>query len=440
MSDAPRKASLLVIFLTVFIDLLGFGMVLPLLPIYAKDFAAALQLEESHAQVGWLIGLLMSSFSLMQFIFAPIWGRVSDRVGRRPILMLGLGGSVVFYSLFGVATVFRSLPLLFVSRIGAGIAGATISTAQAYIADATTLQTRARGMALIGAAFGLGFTFGPLFGALALASEENTAGPGPGYAAAGLSAIALAIAYFKLPESLKPGNQSTARRMFDRSALADALARPAVGILIAATFVCVFAFANFESTLSLMLNSDEVGYRYQPWEVSLVFAYIGLVLTLVQGGIVRRIAGRISERAMATSGAITEVVGFALLAQAANHVSVPLLLGGLAVVVSGFAFITPSLNSLLSRWSDPAKQGGILGIGQSVSSLARIFGPMAGVPLSQNVRLAAAWNVQSAVLPLFLAGALMAIGLVLIVMASSRGRDFPAAEPAAVPPDLTLQA
>ncbi|HEY2893443.1 MAG TPA: MFS transporter [Pirellulales bacterium] len=440
MPDAPRKASLLVIFLTVFIDLLGFGMVLPLLPIYAKDFAAALQIEESHAQVGWLIGLLMSSFSLMQFIFAPIWGRISDRVGRRPILMLGLGGSVVFYSLFGLATVFRSLPLLFVSRIGAGIAGATISTAQAYIADATTLQTRARGMALIGAAFGLGFTFGPLFGALALASEENAAGPGPGYAAAGLSAIAFALAYFKLPESLKPGNPSTARRLFDRSALTDALARPAVGILIAATFVCVFAFANFESTLSLMLNSEEVGYRYQPWEVSLVFAYIGLVLTLVQGGIVRRIAGRISESAMATWGAVTEIVGFALLAQAANHVSMPLLLGGLAVVVSGFAFITPSLNSLLSRWSDPAKQGGILGIGQSISSLARIFGPMAGVPLSQNVGLAEAWNVQAAVLPLFLGGALMAIGLVLIVMASSRGRDFPAAEPAAVPPDFTLQA
>src|SRR6478736_7959229 len=202
MPDAPRKASLLVIFLTVFIDLLGFGMVLPLLPIYAKDFAAALQLEESHAQVGWLIGLLMSSFSLMQFIFAPIWGRVSDRVGRRPILMLGLAGSVVFYTLFGVATVFRSLPLLFVSRIGAGIAGATISTAQAYIADATTLQTRARGMALIGAAFGLGFTFGPLLAWAALlssgaADEKAGHSPWPGFVAAILSGGALVLAIFR---------------------------------------------------------------------------------------------------------------------------------------------------------------------------------------------------------------------------------------------------
>jgi MFS transporter, DHA1 family, tetracycline resistance protein len=438
MSTAPRKASLLVIFLTVFIDLLGFGMVLPLLPIYAKDFAAQLNLEEGHAQVGWLIGLLMSSFSLMQFIFAPLWGRLSDRIGRRPVLMVGLAGSTVFYLLFGIATIYRSLALLFVSRIGAGIAGATISTAQAYIADATSLEKRARGMALIGAAFGLGFTFGPLFGALALSSEGGEPGPGPGYAASALSAAALALAYFKLPESLKPGIRSAARQRFDRGALAEALARPAIGVLIAATFVCVFAFANFESTLSLMLNSEEVGYRYLPWQVSLVFAYIGLVLTLVQGGIVRRISGRVPEATMACFGAVTEIVGFFLLSQAAIHVSLPLLLVGLAVVVSGFAFITPSLNSLLSRWSDPAKQGGILGIGQSISSLARIFGPMAGVPLSQNGRLAAAIAVPAAALPMLLAAALMALGLVLILAASKRGHDFPTAEPAVLPPEPML--
>ncbi|MBL9082313.1 MAG: MFS transporter, partial [Planctomycetales bacterium] len=129
------KASLFVIFLTVFIDLLGFGMVLPLLPIYAKQFSAT----------GLTIGLLMSSFSAMQFIFAPLWGRLSDRIGRRPVLIVGLAGSVVFYGLFGYATVAKSLMLMFVARIGAGIAGATISTAQAYIADCTTLETRAKG-------------------------------------------------------------------------------------------------------------------------------------------------------------------------------------------------------------------------------------------------------------------------------------------------------
>src|SRR5262245_59354492 len=117
MTDAPRKGSLLVIFLTVFIDLLGFGMVIPLLPIYAKDFAVQMNLEEGHARVGVVIALLMSSFSAMQFLCAPLWGRLSDRIGRRPVLMFGLASSVVFYTLFGVATVMKSLPLLFVSRI-----------------------------------------------------------------------------------------------------------------------------------------------------------------------------------------------------------------------------------------------------------------------------------------------------------------------------------
>ncbi|MEE2706014.1 MAG: MFS transporter, partial [Planctomycetota bacterium] len=158
MQQTTSKSSLLVIFLTVFIDLLGFGIVLPLLPIYADDFAT----EKSIGNAGWLIGGLMAIFSVMQFFFAPIWGRLSDRIGRRPVLMIGLSGSVVFYTLFGVATVMKDMTLLFVSRIGAGIAGATIPTAQAYIADSTSLKDRPKGMALIGMAFGLGFTFGPL--------------------------------------------------------------------------------------------------------------------------------------------------------------------------------------------------------------------------------------------------------------------------------------
>src|SRR5690606_13404102 len=127
------------------------------------------------------IGLLMASFSAMQFLFAPLWGRLSDRIGRRPVLLIGLAGSVVFYTLFGIATVMKNLALLFVARIGAGVAGATIPTAQAYIADTTSLETRAKGMALIGAAFGLGFTFGPLFGYLAVPSGQGDPGPGPGY-------------------------------------------------------------------------------------------------------------------------------------------------------------------------------------------------------------------------------------------------------------------
>jgi MFS family permease len=424
MPDAPRKGPLLVIFLTVFIDLLGFGMVIPLLPIYAKDFAEQMGLETGHARVGMVIGLLMSSFSAMQFLCAPMWGRLSDRVGRRPVLMIGLCSSVVFYTLFGVATVMKSLPLLFASRIGAGVAGATISTAQAYIADVTSKETRARGMALIGAAFGLGFTFGPLFGFLAAPSGQGDPGPGPGYAAAGLSTIALTLAYFKLPESLKPGSQAARRHWFDRKALGDALATPAVGVLLLAIFVCVFAFANLESTLSLILSNKEAGFEFNFREVCLTFAFIGFTLALVQGGLVRPISGRVSERVMASFGTLVEITGFMVLAWAATHPSLPLMLSGLAVVVGGFAFMTPSLNSLLSRWTDPTKQGGILGIGQSMSSLARILGPLAGVPLVENRALAESMGLKAAELPLFLAAGTMAVALVLIINATNRGRDF----------------
>src|SRR6476469_9956638 len=211
----PSRGSLLVIFLTVFIDLLGFGMVLPLLPIYAKNFGVK--------EAGWEIGLLMSSFSAMTFIFAPLWGRLSDRIGRRPVLIVGLAGSVGFYILFGVATVFRSMALLFVARIGAGIAGATIPAAQAYIADVTSLQNRAKGMALIGAAFGLGFTFGPLLGAAALLfSGSVETSPWPGFVAAILSGIAALLAVFLLPESLRPGSHHAGHAIIDGRAWQDA--------------------------------------------------------------------------------------------------------------------------------------------------------------------------------------------------------------------------
>ena len=167
-------------FLVVFIDLLGFGIVLPLLPRFGDELLQG-QLQLSDAVAGMLLGLLMSSFSAMQFLFSPVWGRISDRIGRRPVLMIGLAGSTIFYGLFGIATMLKSMPLLFASRIGAGVAGATIATAQAYIADSTTLQNRTKGMALIGAAFGLGFTFGPLLGAAAvLFSNDVAASPAPG--------------------------------------------------------------------------------------------------------------------------------------------------------------------------------------------------------------------------------------------------------------------
>lgn len=402
------RASLLTIFLTVFIDLVGFGIVMPLLPLYAKRFGTD--------QAGWQIGLLMASFSAMQFLFSPWWGRLSDRVGRRPVLIVGLAGSVIFYALFGYATAIENLTLLFVARIGAGIAGATISTAQAYIADCTTVETRAKGMALIGAAFGLGFTLGPLFayfGSPAADAADAPLSPWPGYAASILSAVALAIAVFKLPESLRAEDARSVRKMFDWSALRDALATPSLGLLLTAWFICVFSFAIFESTLSLLMKQrHEMSIR----EICLLFAYIGLVLSLVQGGLVRRLSGRVAEAKLAFAGAAIEVVGFLMLIQCAQQYSLGLALTSLAVIVGGFAFMTPNVNSLISRRSDPAKQGGILGVAQSISSLARILAPIFG---NRVLTIDASY-------PLWTAAVLMSLGGMMVLLAARGGRDFAA--------------
>ncbi len=410
MSDGPKRGSLLVIFLTVFIDLLGFGMVLPLLPIYADVF--------TEDPAGWRLGLLMASFSAMQFLFAPLWGRLSDRIGRRPVLIIGLAGSVAFYLLFGVATVMGSLGLLFVSRIGAGIAGATIPTAQAYIADTTTLEKRPKGMALIGMAFGLGFTFGPLLGFLAVPSGHGQPGPWPGYVAAILSAGALVLAIFKLPESLRPDSRTAAHRIVDMRGFRAALSVPSVGFLLIAIFVCVFSFANFETTLSMLIKgtSETAASPFQfGWgQVCLTYAYIGFTMAAVQGVLVRRLAGRVSEGKLASIGALFQVVGFVVVIAATRQPSAPLLMVALAVITAGVGLMQPNLNSLLSRRSDPERQGAILGVGQSVNSLARILGSGLGIPLLKI----------ALTLPYYVCMGLMALGLVLVLVAARSGTDY----------------
>jgi MFS family permease len=180
--------------------------------------------------------------------------------------------------------------------------------------------------------------------------------------------------------------------------------------------------------VSLILISEEAGYGLDFGQVCLTFAFIGIVLAIVQGGIVRPLAGRFREPVLAGFGTVVEIIGFGILAYSTTHASMALMLTGLAVVVAGFAFMTPSLNAMLSRWTDPAKQGGILGLGQSMSSLARILGPLAGVPLVENQALAARLGVKAPVLPLLLAAIMMAIGLVLILLAAARGRDYEGAQ------------
>ncbi len=416
MSQAPGKGSLLVVFLTIFVDLLGFGIVLPLLPIYGKQFALD--------PTGMTLGLLMASFSAMQFLFAPVWGRISDRIGRRPVLILGLIGSTLFYGMFALATVFASLTLLFVSRIGAGVCGATISTAQAYIADTTTHENRARGMALIGAAFGLGFTFGPLLAAASLWSAgEHATSPWPGVTASSLSAVALLLAIFKLPESLRPDSQRARHAWFDATSLRDALAVPTILALLAASFVSVLAFANFESILSLMLASPpaEGGFGFSLIRTLWIFALVGFFHAVGQG-MVRGLSRRFSEGKLAIFGTLTSIAAFFLLVIAIGRLSIPTLLAATIIQATGFAFVPPALNSLISRRSDPSKQGGILGIGQSLGALARILGHGIGIPLFS----------LAATIPFFAGALLMLVTLGLLAISVFRGRDFRTGDDAAM--------
>lgn len=405
------RGSLLVIFLTVFIDLLGFGLVLPLLPIYADQFAV----DPS----GWQIGALMASFSFMQMICAPFWGSLSDRIGRRPVLMIGLASSALFYLFFGIAATYSNLTLLFLTRIGAGVAGATIPTAQAYIADTTTRAARARGMALIGMAFGMGFTFGPLLGLVAIFLGGGQPGPWPGYTASLLSVASLVLAWFLLPESLSSESESAARKIFDLEGLRQAARGWSIPLLLLAIFICVFSFANFETTLSLLFKgTEDVGetpFNFSFRSIFLTFAFIGFVLALIQGGVVRPLARRVPEVVLATSGAAMEVLGFGLVAAAVAQASVPLLFTALIVIVTGFSFMQPSLNSLLSRRTDPKHQGRVLGVGQSVNALARILGSGLGIPMLK----------ANLMLP-YLAGAgLMGLGAVMVLVAVKAGSDFP---------------
>lgn len=435
------RKPLLIIFVTVFVDLLGFGIVLPLLPRYAEHFLPAetqrVVLEEASATerqkpasepetleyaagefsgfgrsgdpwVGLILGCLMASFSAMQFLFAPLWGMLSDRIGRRPVLLVGLAGSTVFYILFALVTQWGNrgpilglspIVWLFITRMGAGLAGATIPTAQAYIADSTDEKTRGKGMAIIGAAFGIGFTFGPLLGSL-FVSDNLTAAPSsaPGYVAAALSGIAFLLGVSLLPESLKQGGATNPTRhgWLSMGSMYRALTHRALGPIIFAIFLTTFAFGQFETTLAMLTKRLGIDDRSNFY----VFAYIGLILTVSQGVLVRRLIPRLGEFRMALGGALLMTIGLLLIGQTAKTGSLAMLIIVLPIVVVGFSATTPSLQSMLSLSTGDDVQGEVLGVGQSISSLARILGPVMGMSLMQ----------RDVALPYWAAGLLMAFG------------------------------
>lgn len=426
-----NRSALLIVFLVVFIDLLGFGIVLPMLPRIADEYMSRLLPRDGNQESlsGLVIGLLFSTFSLMQFLFAPGWGRLSDRVGRRPILLIGLVGSVLFYALFGYASslspegaALTALVLFFVARTGAGIAGATIATAQAVIADCTPPEKRKHGMALIGAAFGIGFTFGPLIGALAMwwFPDNHEA---IGYSAALLSLIALVLGFRLLPETrrLEAVSQSK-RKILDFSAIRAALTNPAIAPVILTFFLASLGFSAFEVTLSLLLKD---AFHFPMENSFLIFAYVGFALLLTQGVFYRRLAKRVSEPTFMAFGIVFMGGGVGTLGAVAllgtqatvlqsmpapeglvNLPLIPLLILALTLAVVGFAFLTPSAQALVSRRTEANVQGEILGVNQSASALARILGPLLALPLYKST--------QSHLLPYVFGSVLLLLMLPLI--------------------------
>ncbi|MCI0621136.1 MAG: MFS transporter [Acidobacteria bacterium] len=351
-----KKSPLVVLFVTVFIDLIGFGIVLPLLPFYAESFGAN----------ALLVGLLSTSFSLMQLLFAPVWGRLSDQVGRRPVILLGLLGSSVSYLTFGLA---QSLPILFLSRVFAGIAGANISTAQAYIADSTAPEQRAKSMGLIGAAYGLGFTIGPAIGGLLSQYGYAT----PAFFASALALVNLGAAWWLLPESLnRSGQPRLAERGLNWQRLRKGLQHPELGVFLILFFISTFAFANLEATFALMTARK---FGFDARANGYLFAYIGVLITIVQGGLTGRLARRFGEKRLISAGLFCMIFGLGLLPYSYGLHSLLLVL---VVLIMGHGATNPSISSLISQAASAENQGGILGVAQSLASLARIVGPVWG--------------------------------------------------------------
>lgn len=393
-----RKPSLFVIFLTVFVDLVGFGMVLPLLPKYVKDFGAP----------GWYLGAIVASYSLMQFLLAPAWGRLSDRIGRRPVLLVSTAGFVLSYAMFaigsGMSNPSAALTVILASRVLSGICGANITVAQAYIADLSRPEERSRRMGLVGMAFGLGFICGPAIAVVALLWLGL---PGPGWVAAAICLFNFGLAWIYLGESLPTGTRVPARSGGRFDHWREVLSRPQVGLLVGVYFLATFAFSSFETTLGLLIAQN---FNFPPRgtdgeiAISFLFAFCGLIGALVQGGMIGRLVRLFGEPRLIAISLILMAVSLAPLPFLAGRLDVSLtalwkdpevstwrffaalftsgglpwlaLLGVLAVLSIGSGLTRPPLFGLLSALTPAEEQGFTLGIAQSMGSLARIAGPV----------------------------------------------------------------
>ncbi len=353
--EGERMKRLPILFSILFLVMLGFGIIIPVMPYYAA------QLGATEAVFGWL----MASYSIMQFIFSPIWGKVSDRIGRKPVLLIGISGYIVTFTMFAFA---NQLWLLFVARILAGIlSSATLPTAMAVIGDTTSEEDRGKGMGILGAGMGLGFIFGPAIGGIL--SKYSIFGlpqlATPFLFTASLSVIPFIITWFVLPESLP--KEETQRKTAQKK-ISFAITQGNLTIVYLAAFIVSFTLAGLEGTFAYFakdragLSSHDLGY---------VFAIMGIASAFVQGGLIGKLIKKYGEQNTIKLGLLISAIGFLLIIFAHRFLTLALFL---AVFGIGNGMMRPSISSLISKRTRTG-QGTAIGVMDSMDSMGRIIGP-----------------------------------------------------------------
>jgi MFS family permease len=353
-----KTPALSMIFLVVFVDLLGFGILIPILPTFATN---VLGIKEGA------IGIAIALYSLVQFLFNPLFGGLSDKYGRRNIILYCLLLNASGYIIFAFT---HSFIMLLASRVVAGVGGSSIGVAQAYISDITTKDDRAKGMGMIGVAFGLGFVFGPVMGGILSHYSYMLTG----LASAGFSLLAFSLSVFLLPESLKKEliKQGIKRKMFNVGEFKKILHNTPVLLVITMFFILTFSVANIYGTFALL---GAKVYNLTNIQIGTIYGVIGLVSAIVQGGLIGRLSKKYSDNQLITVGSFLLALGLAFLPFGGNYTGLVIII---TVLSLGSGTLQPILLSLISKVAPEQEQGIVLSLNQSFSAFARVLGPLWG--------------------------------------------------------------